>query len=362
MRQLAAGLVALGLAVLVGRADDTPAPKSSPANHDLPAPKSSPAYDALKKEFTAAQTKHAKVLQEAKKAVGEATTDAAKREAQKKLGNVTKNPPGPKYAALFLEFAEKHPKDPMAFAAAMTAFNFSPKPATRNNTHGQAIAYLQHNYAAKPQIKQLVRILEAAKAPAGQALLREVLAKNPDRRIQGHACKALVAVSTRAGEKKNLNKRLKEEYADLFPDLSVGKHAPEIVTKNIHGKTVKLSDLKGKVVVLDFWATWCPYCRAMIPDERAMVARLKGKPFVLVSISIDEKMATLPQFLAKEKMPWTHWWVGPSSNLAEDWDVEYYPTIYVVDARGVIRYINLKGEKLEEAVTALLREMNKKKK
>jgi thiol-disulfide isomerase/thioredoxin len=60
---------------------------------------------------------------------------------------------------------------------------------------------------------------------------------------------------------------LKETYADLFPDLSVGKPVPEIATKNVRGKDVKLSDLKGKVVVLAIWTTWCPHSRAGVQNQ-----------------------------------------------------------------------------------------------
>jgi thiol-disulfide isomerase/thioredoxin len=113
------------------------------------------------------------------------------------------------------------------------------------------------------------------------------------------------------------------------------------------------------VVVLDIWATWCAPCKAMIPHEREMVERLRDKPFVLVSISADEQKETLTKFLAREKMPWTHWWNGNEGGILEDWDVQGYPTIYVLDAKGVIRHKDLRGEKLEEAVNKLLEERAK---
>ena len=94
----------------------------------------------------------------------------------------------------------------------------------------------------------------------------------------------------------------------------------------------------------------------MIPHEREMVERLKDKRFALVSISADDKKETLTDFLAKEKMPWTHWWNGSEGGIIKAWDVQQFPTIYVIDAQGVIRHKDLRGEELEKAVNALLEE------
>ena len=99
----------------------------------------------------------------------------------------------------------------------------------------------------------------------------------------------------------------------------------------------------------------------MIPHEREMVEKLKEKPFTLVSISADEEKETLTKFLAKEKMPWTHWWNGQSGGILEDWDVQYFPTIYVIDSKGIIRHKDLRGEALEKAVHELLTESEEKK-
>ena len=228
-----------------------------------------------------------------------------------------------------------------------------------------------------------------------RALVAEVIARNPDRRIQAAAYQASIAHNEMlvafADEFKNtkyrqateeslgksyvieqlaraekakieldrLEKTLHSNYGDLVSDLSIGNAAPEIKIQDLDGKGASLFALKGKVVVLDIWATWCPPCRAMIPHEREMVERLKDKPFALVSISVDEKKKTLTEFLAKEQMPWTHWWNGSDGGVIEEWDVRYYPTIYVIDAQGVIRHKDLRGEELEKAVNALLEEAAK---
>ena len=99
----------------------------------------------------------------------------------------------------------------------------------------------------------------------------------------------------------------------------------------------------------------------MIPHEREMVERLKDKPFALVSISADDKKETLKEFLSKEKMPWTHWWNGSQGGVIDDWNVQYFPTIYVIDAKGVIRHKDLRDEKLEEAVNELLKDVEQDK-
>lgn len=140
-------------------------------------------------------------------------------------------------------------------------------------------------------------------------------------------------------------------------NLGIGKAAPELKSVDLSGKSVQLADLKGQVVVLDVWATWCGPCQAMIPHQRELVKRLNGKPFTLVSITVDEKRDTVTQFLKKEAMPWTHWYNGPEGEIVTKLNVSSLPTIYVLDAKGVIRNKDVRGEQLDEAVDALLKEL-----
>ncbi len=80
----------------------------------------------------------------------------------------------------------------------------------------------------------------------------------------------------------------------------------------------------------------------------------------LVSIAADDELNTLRDFLAKEPMPWTHWWPGLGAKFFDDWNIQHYPTIYVLGPKGVIRYTEIRGEELEKAVNTLLTEAETK--
>ena len=95
----------------------------------------------------------------------------------------------------------------------------------------------------------------------------------------------------------------------------------------------------------------------MIPHHVEMSERLKDKPFALLSVSCDRDKETLETFLKETAMPWDHWWVAPDSEFKKALNISSFPTIYVLDGNGVIRHKNIKDEPLEEAVEALLAEI-----
>lgn len=117
----------------------------------------------------------------------------------------------------------------------------------------------------------------------------------------------------------------------------VGKPAPDVECADLSGKSVKLSSYKGKVVLLDVWATWCGPCRSMIPHERELVERLKKKPFTLLSVSCDRNQETLAKFLENEPMPWDHWFDGPDGSVARTYRVQGFPSLFLIDHAGVLR-------------------------
>jgi thiol-disulfide isomerase/thioredoxin len=149
--------------------------------------------------------------------------------------------------------------------------------------------------------------------------------------------------------------------AEVMTALFPGKAAPPAESRDLADNAASLATHRGKVVVLDFWATWCGPCRKMIPHERQMVKKYAGRPFQWVSISVDEKKDELTSFLKEEPMPWVHWLAGPTGPILKTWYVHGFPTLYVIDAKGVIRAKFANGgpeteKKLDDLVEELVKE------
>jgi peroxiredoxin len=100
----------------------------------------------------------------------------------------------------------------------------------------------------------------------------------------------------------------------------------------------------------------------MYPHERSLVKRLESKPFALLGVNSDPK-DRLRQAMKKENITWRSWWDGGNTGgpIAKAWNVSGWPTIYVLDAKGVIRYKNVREKEMDKAVDTLLEELEKAK-
>jgi peroxiredoxin len=241
---------------------------------------------------------------------------------------------------------------------------------------------LANHFVKSGKIKRFVLMAVNGAPDRAKPVLESVLKSNPSNELRGMACYALGAMTFEkdgvraAKEAEAIFARVEKEFADVrlgrktlgemaegqlfeLRNLQVGMKAPAAECKNLKGERVSLESHLGKVVVLDFWATWCGPCREVIPHQREMVAKFKNKPFALISISVDEDKKELLNFLDKQPMPWIHWWEGAESPLATKWNIRVFQTIYVIDAKGVIRHKHIRGEELEKAVEKLLAEVKR---
>ena len=99
----------------------------------------------------------------------------------------------------------------------------------------------------------------------------------------------------------------------------------------------------------------------MYPHERSLVKRLADKPFALIGVNSDRDLGKLKDRLEEENITWRSFWNGPEGTrgpIAAKWNVRGWPTIYVIDSKGVIRYKNVRGEKMDAAVEELLAEID----
>lgn len=306
------------------------------------------------------------------------------------------------YAPKFLAHAKKHPKDATAVKSLTLVLSIT-RAVPKSEDRAAAMELLKKEYVKSKLIadelagmgssadQELVDLARAVykdnadkytralaaralanglerKARSADALLKnEKLREKVEEQRGKEAVEKIITEGKAAkADAKKYRAALKKDYGDVLPDLSVGEPAPATVSVNLDGKQVKLSELKGKVVVLDFWATWCGPCVRMIPHTREVVDQMKDKPFAFVSVSVDAKKETVEGFLKKTKMPWTHWWDGRGGKTARLWDVTAFPTVYVIDHKGVIRHkqvgYNPEGKELDEVIEKLVKAAEDEKK
>ncbi len=162
---------------------------------------------------------------------------------------------------------------------------------------------------------------------------------------------AFVRELTVAGE--SVTKTLAETEAMLVHGIrhgTTGGTLADETGRRLDGREEKLSAYAGKVVLLDFWATWCGPCIGALPELRDLAAAYPEDRFEILAISVDEEVETVVEFMAEEPMPWAHWHIGVQSQLARSWQIRVFPTYMVVGVDGTILS---RGETLEESRTLI---------
>jgi hypothetical protein len=292
----------------------------------------------------------------------------------------------------FLELARKHPKDP-AVLPALEHLVIAGTPHA-----AAALSLIQEHHLAAPGLGKLCLFLaegDEADTSRTEKFLRAVLARNGTGEVLALASLALARVLYARAEAEGAQPAVREaalrdaeallstvvtKHAKVkLPDqelertagdearpilfeirhLGIGKTMPELEGEDLDGKALKLSDHKGKVVLLDFWALSSGASAALVPHERRLLLRMKDRPFAIVGVNGDDP-AELPALLKKTPVPWRSFRNKRKggATISREWNLKGWPTLFLIDAGGVLRHrwIGSPGDKvLDRAVENLVR-------
>jgi peroxiredoxin len=131
-------------------------------------------------------------------------------------------------------------------------------------------------------------------------------------------------------------------------DLKSGDRARDFEQKTLNGSTLKLSQLRGKVVLLDFWASWCEPCKRELPILAKMAPRLKEKGVEIVAVNIDEKKDNAESFI-KSHAPGLTVVYDKDKSIVGQYEPPKMPSSFIIDRNGVIRAINAGFDAGDEA-------------
>ena len=139
--------------------------------------------------------------------------------------------------------------------------------------------------------------------------------------------------------------------------VQVGSEAPDFTLPDVDGNLVSLSSFRGKYVLVDFWAAWCPDCRKENPNIVSAWEKYKNKNFTILGVSLDRNREQWLAAIEKDKLPWTQvsdlkYW---SSDAAVLYCIRWIPMSFLIDPEGKIVAIGLEGEELHNKLEELLK-------
>ena len=164
--------------------------------------------------------------------------------------------------------------------------------------------------------------------------------------------------TTRGQNADNILEALEGQKAKLKAQaaLAVGKKWPDFSAKDTDGKPLSVGKFKGKVVLVDFWATWCGPCIAEMPNVIKAYNEHNKNGFEVIGISLDSDKGKLLDYTKKNKMPWPQYFdgLGWKNKLAGKYGIQGIPATFLIGPDGTIIGKNLRGPALESAVTKAL--------
>ena len=279
-----------------------------------------------------------------------------------------------KLAEALRDFQTRYPKDVNAAEASTREY--------------QALIFLARmgDQQASKRMEEIeeVQLKDPAKTPRERFEIRasQVQRKNQDRDESEKAARALIKEFPGIGEAYGLLLDSAEKYTDArsraIADEVLKSNAPanlkddakallakidavgkplDIKFTAVDGREVDIQGMKGKVVLVDFWATWCGPCVRELPKVKAVYDKLHGKGFEIVGLSFDVEKERLQKFVKENEMPWPQFFDGKrwQNQFGVQYGIHSIPTMWLVDKKGALRDLSAR-EGLEEKIEKLLAE------
>jgi len=206
----------------------------------------------------------------------------------------------------------------------------------------------------------------------------ELIAKHKEEKTDESAQMLYLEVFKKADKAIELVQQLKKDYPDtkaaknadevlesmkqqeaalrIQGSLVEGAKFPDFDEKDIAGKSLSVANFKGKVVLIDFWATWCAPCVGELPNVIKSYEKHHDKGFEIIGVSLDQNEAGLKSFTKDRNMTWQQYFDGKGwgNKLAQKYGIQSIPATFLLDGDGNIIGRDLRGEALEEAVAKAL--------
>jgi len=138
----------------------------------------------------------------------------------------------------------------------------------------------------------------------------------------------------------------------IHAELKPGTAFPTFAEQDVAGQPLVLTNYLGKIVLIDFWATWCGPCRAELPNVLGVFKKHHDQGFEIIGVSLDDDKAALERFTKENAMTWPQYFdgLGWNNKLAVQYGIQSIPATFLLDRNGKILGSNLRGDQLQEAV------------